>query len=69
MAEVFSGKYKAGTYRIVTEGCHEQVMDGEITIQEIPQVTDIEVSYRGKSCVDSVVSVVLTKQNRMSVMY
>lgn len=61
MAEVFSGKYKAGTYRIVTEGCHEQVMDGEITIQEIPQVTDIEVSYRGKSCVDSVVSVVLTK--------
>ena len=58
--QVFSGKYKAGKYRVVTEACHEQVMDAGIEITEIPQPLDIPVSLAGKACVDSVMSVVLT---------
>lgn len=58
--EVFSGKYRAGKYRVVTGSCHEQVMGAGVEITEIPQPLDIPVTMKGKACVDSLVSVVLT---------
>lgn len=58
--QVFSGKFRAGKYRVVSEGCHQQVMDGGLEIIEIPQPLDVRVSMHGMACVDSTVSIVLT---------
>lgn len=59
VAVPFSGKFKAGRYRIVTEGCHHVVMDGEVEINEIPRPLDIEVVMKGMACVDSTFSITL----------
>ncbi|MEG2278081.1 MAG: immunoglobulin domain-containing protein, partial [Odoribacter sp.] len=58
--QVFSGKYKAGKYRIVSESCHQVVMNGEVNISEIPKPTDILVNMKGNACVDSTISLALT---------
>ncbi|MEG2792140.1 MAG: hypothetical protein RSA98_11230, partial [Odoribacter sp.] len=54
------GKYKAGKYRIVSESCHQVVMNGEVNISEIPKPTDILVNMKGNACVDSTISLALT---------
>lgn len=59
VAAPFSGKFKAGKYRIVTESCHNVDMNGEVEINEISRPLDIEVVMNGMACVDSTFSVIL----------
>lgn len=56
----FTGKFKAGKYRVRTEECNEALMSGvlEVKEQKLP-LSDIKLNILGNGCVDSTFTVLL----------
>lgn len=59
VGQVFSGKFKKGKYRIVTDNCGKVPMNGVITVIEKPLPIDIMTEIHGKACIDSTFSFIL----------
>lgn len=59
VGQVFSGKFKKGKYRVVTDNCGKVPMNGEISVSEKLLPLDIVAEIAGKACIDSTFSLVL----------